>query len=688
MTMNWSQKKQAEIESLLSTDCVHGLTRKIAAGRLREEGKNDLYKGLSPSVSGLIRDLFFDLSHVPLAFAVFMSFSYCSFFFGLFALVFWGAFMFLYVFSYIRASQKLALFEESALPCVRVLRDGGVWSVRASSLVRGDVILLQAGDIIPCDAYLVESHGLVVNESLFEGRGTVQKQAQPDGTAVSDQPENVLFAGTCIISGSCRAVCIATGKHTVMIKQDRHAAVFSKNKPRYFEELTPFSNALSRVMVLGSVTLLACGLLYGGSLAFSQFFITVVLFASPLPVCAKGLHIIFYAACVDKLSKRKTQGVLLKNPHLADVLPDLNFMFFDSSLLNRSNDVGSILALCKQHHIHPVIFYDGTDDNLQSFAETCSPTGHARICDGRILQEDLHHISSLLLRYDVYTHASPSLKQALCQVIVASNLTVGVILPHKGDLSLMRTATVSFVQGEKEDLLISSMSASASPSFQDDVGMQRYGDAIFEGDIAAVFHAVDAVQKNKTNVCRVMAYLFTMLGLRTAFVLLGALLGTSLLPMLPLVYLTFILDIWLIYGIMYGNGRANRPPSLFWRYRSWKEFFRLFAPSIGAFVTMLAGGFSSILLIDGMSVEALSSSVCLLCTLCALYEAFFIHGAKFREKISIRICIGLSMIPVLFAIPYICSLFGSTVHMVSPILTVLSVLTYVICTYVSKKGRN
>ncbi len=85
-----------------------------------------------------------------------------------------------------------------------VLRDGEKKDIPVEEVVRGDVVILTAGDIIPADCILVESKDLFVNESVLTGESyPVEKE----------KGQNV-FMGSYVVSGYGKALCIATGKET------------------------------------------------------------------------------------------------------------------------------------------------------------------------------------------------------------------------------------------------------------------------------------------------------------------------------------------------------------------------------------------------------------------------------------------------------------------------------------------
>jgi Mg2+-importing ATPase len=115
------------------------------------------------------------------------------------------------------SEKSLKLLESYIVPEARVLRQGTVQRIKSSDLVPGDILLLEAGDIISADARFISVQSLVVDESILTGESApVTKVA--DGLNVSKNELaaalNIGFSGTKVVSGEARGVVIGTGKQT------------------------------------------------------------------------------------------------------------------------------------------------------------------------------------------------------------------------------------------------------------------------------------------------------------------------------------------------------------------------------------------------------------------------------------------------------------------------------------------
>jgi Mg2+-importing ATPase len=98
-----------------------------------------------------------------------------------------------------------------------VVRDGKEMSVPRDSLVPGDVIILVPGLIVPADARIVEGE-VFIDESTLTGEAEpINKNSQKLTVQAEEifQATNIVFAGTGVVGGRCKAVVIATGSNTI-----------------------------------------------------------------------------------------------------------------------------------------------------------------------------------------------------------------------------------------------------------------------------------------------------------------------------------------------------------------------------------------------------------------------------------------------------------------------------------------
>lgn len=145
------------------------------------------------------------------------------------------------------------------------LRDGKETEIDASQLVPGDMILLEEGDSVPADARLVESTELRVDNSVLSGESRpgykTARQIESTREFLWTELPNMVFAGTSAVSGSGRALVIATGMSTEI---GRIALLTQTVK----EELSPLQKEIVRLARLISLIagVMGVGLVLMGSL--------------------------------------------------------------------------------------------------------------------------------------------------------------------------------------------------------------------------------------------------------------------------------------------------------------------------------------------------------------------------------------------------------------------------------------
>ena len=156
-----------------------------------------------------------------------------------------------------RAEKALAALKRLAAPQVQVIRDRTRLLVEASSLVPGDIFLLEAGTQLCADGQLIEAHNLQIREAALTGEAhAVMKESHlagvPQATALGDRP-NMIFAGTEVVQGRGKAVVTATGMATELGK-------IAQMLQDVTNEATPLQRRMSdlgNVLVSSSLTMVA-----------------------------------------------------------------------------------------------------------------------------------------------------------------------------------------------------------------------------------------------------------------------------------------------------------------------------------------------------------------------------------------------------------------------------------------------
>ncbi|WAM02897.1 HAD-IC family P-type ATPase [Mycoplasmopsis felis] len=118
----------------------------------------------------------------------------------------------------IKSDQAVKALEKNNELYAKVYRDGKLINIPSTELVIGDLIVLEAGDLVPADCKLVESFSLAVVESALTGESLPVDKKVIDENVESNKTlgyrKSEVFAGTHITNGRAIALIIKTGKNT------------------------------------------------------------------------------------------------------------------------------------------------------------------------------------------------------------------------------------------------------------------------------------------------------------------------------------------------------------------------------------------------------------------------------------------------------------------------------------------
>lgn len=115
-----------------------------------------------------------------------------------------------------KAEKALDAIRGLVSPQAHLLRDGRRVSVPASTVVPGDVVLLEAGDRVPADLRLISAHSLLIEEAILTGESVAAEKDEapvPPDAALGDR-HSMAFSGTLVATGQGKGVVVATGAGT------------------------------------------------------------------------------------------------------------------------------------------------------------------------------------------------------------------------------------------------------------------------------------------------------------------------------------------------------------------------------------------------------------------------------------------------------------------------------------------
>lgn len=259
---NWHVLEAEQVAAALDVDVTAGLAENQVAERRKQHGPNELVeRGLKSPLAILWEQITNPLVLLLIFAAVISAFlGKADSVIAILAIVVLNAVLGL-VQEY-RAEQAMAALKKMAAPLVRVRRDGHLADIEARELVPGDVILLEAGSVVPADTRVIESANLRVQEASLTGESLpVEKivMALEDANAPLGDRYNMLYMGTSVTYGRGSAVVVETGMNTQL---GRIAELIQSVQ----SEKTPLQRRMAevgKVLIVAALAVMAVAFLIG-----------------------------------------------------------------------------------------------------------------------------------------------------------------------------------------------------------------------------------------------------------------------------------------------------------------------------------------------------------------------------------------------------------------------------------------
>jgi len=267
-----------------------GLTKNEAEKRLEEFGYNELQKEKKLTALTIFLSQFKNALILLLIFAGLL-----SLFLGeriesiaIFGIVFLNAILG-FIQEY-KAEKAIEALKKISAPTAKVLRDGKEQKIPAREVVPGDILLLEAGDIVPADSRLLEVTSLQIDEASLTGESVPSKKVTEPfklGTSVADQ-ENMAFMGTVVTYGKGKSIVTSTGMKTEFGKIATSLQTTKEVQTPLQIKFTRLAKQIGIVAVILIIIVLASGTLQGtltfGKMLLFALALTVSTIPNSLPI--------------------------------------------------------------------------------------------------------------------------------------------------------------------------------------------------------------------------------------------------------------------------------------------------------------------------------------------------------------------------------------------------------------------
>lgn len=230
-----------------------------------------------------------------------------------------------------RAEQAVSALRQLLPGFSRVVRDGVELQVKSNELVPGDVLILAEGDHVPADSRVVEEYGLRVNQATLTGEAMPARKtidaSVAEGISDLDRP-NLIFAGTSIISGTCKAVVFSTGMLT-QFGRIAHLTQTVKERPTPIQrELNRVTRIISFVALGIGIVVFIVGIMDVGLELGETLILALGIIVAAIPEGLPATTTLSYAMAAQRLAQR---GVLVKKLAVMETLGTVTMICTDKS---------------------------------------------------------------------------------------------------------------------------------------------------------------------------------------------------------------------------------------------------------------------------------------------------------------------------------------------------------------------
>ncbi len=311
-------KSQNDILSIYQSDTEKGLSPEEAVSRLEALGRNAIDEEKKKGLWLIFLSQFTNVLVYLLIGAAGLSFFFKEWLDGgaILVVILINAGIGFYM-EY-QAERSMAALKKLSILSAKVIRNGTTTEINAEELVPGDLVFLEAGDMVPADGMIFRSSQLQVDEAALTGESlpVEKKGGQLDqGTTLAERT-NMVYKGTFITKGNTRALITSTGMMTELGKIASLVQSAEQAATPLEKKLEQFSKKLIIVTIVLVVIIFFVGLLNGKKI-LDMMETAIALAVAAVP---EGLPIVATLALAKGMLKMAKHNVIVKRLSAVETL--------------------------------------------------------------------------------------------------------------------------------------------------------------------------------------------------------------------------------------------------------------------------------------------------------------------------------------------------------------------------------
>lgn len=311
-------------------DIEHGLSSDTVSARLIRDGYNEIIERARHSVLNIVIRQFSDFMILILIVAAIISGIIGSPHDAIAILVIVILNALVGATQEYRAEHAIAALKMMAAPEARVLRNGEETTISASEVVVGDLVYLEAGNVVPVDLRLIDVENLEIEEAALTGESlAVGKSTEPlpDVDAPLGDRQNMAYKSTQVTRGRALGITVAIGMATELGKIASLLQQQRSIKTPLQKRLTRFGRRLALIVLAICALIFLVGFLRGEPVML-MFLTAVSLAVAAIPEALPAVITVSLAIGAKKMSHQRT---LVRNLPAVETLGSVTFICADKT---------------------------------------------------------------------------------------------------------------------------------------------------------------------------------------------------------------------------------------------------------------------------------------------------------------------------------------------------------------------